>query len=252
LRFLAERVVGQLDFGGFVSSASLINNNVSAGNQNLQPPRTTRLELTWEHRFWDRASVTLALRREFIAGLLDNMPVTVNGRTFNTRGNVGNGRRDALEASLVLPLDRIGLTGLTLNAEIEARDTRMRDLVTGELRQFSGSENFSGEFGFTHDIPQWNLRWGAEYDTPTNAIDYRIDEVSRSHGPSHVRAFVEYKPSNEWTIRVFGEQLTQNPSTRDRLIYTGLRNTAPLNFRELRYARNLALFGVNLQYDFGL
>jgi hypothetical protein len=252
LRFLAEREVGQLDFGGFVSSASLINNNVQAGNQNLQPPRTTRLEATWEHRFWERASITVTLRRDFIAGLLDNMPVTVNGRTFNTRGNVGSGRRDTLEASLVLPLDRIGLTGVTVNAEMEARNTRVRDLVTGEIREFSGSEPFSGEIGFTHDIPDWNLRWGAEYDTPTNSIDYRIDEVSRNHGPSHVRAFAEYKPSTAWTIRVFGEQLTQNPSTRDRLIYTGLRNIAPLNFRELRYARNIAMFGVNLQYNFGL
>ena len=252
LRFLAERVVGQLDFGGFVSSASLINNNVSVGNQNLTPPRTTRLELTWEHRFWERASLTVALRREFIAGLLDNMPVTVNGRTFNTKGNVGSGRRDALEASLVLPLDRIGLTGLTINADLEVRDTRVRDLLTGTIRQFSGSENFSGEIGFTHDIPEWNLRWGGEYNTPTNDIDYRIDEVSRSHDPSNMQAFVEYKPSNEWTIRVFGKNLTQTPSTRDRLIYSGLRNTAPVNFRELRYARNIAMFGINLQYNFGL
>jgi hypothetical protein len=192
------------------------------------------------------------VRRDSIAGLLDNMPVTVNGRTFNTRGNVGSGRRDALEASLILPLDRIGLTGVTINAEMEARNTRVLDLVTGQMRQFSGSEPFSGEIGFTHDIAAWNLRWGAEYDTPTNAIEYRIDEVSRSHGPSRVRAFVEYKPSTQWTIRAFGEQLTQNPFTRDRLIYAGLRSTAPLNFRELRYARNLALFGVNLQYNFGL
>jgi hypothetical protein len=252
LRFLVEREVGQLNFGGFVSSANLINNNVQAGNQNLQPPRTTRLEATWEHRFWERASITVTARREHIAGLLDNMAVTVNGRTFNTRGNVGSGRRDALEASLILPLDRIGLTGVTLNAEMEARNTRVLDLVTGAMRQFSGSEPFSGEIGFTHDIPEWNLRWGAEYDTPSNSIDYRIDEVSREHDPSNVRAFIEYKPSTAWTIRVFGEELTQNPATRDRLVYTGLRNTAPVNFRELRYERSLALFGVNLQYNFGL
>ena len=67
-----------------------------------------------------------------------------------------------------------------------------------------------------------------------------------------MQAFVEYKPSNEWTIRVFGKNLTQTPSTRDRLIYSGLRNTAPVNLRELRYARNIAMFGINLQYNFGL
>ena len=65
-------------------------------------------------------------------------------------------------------------------------------------------------------------------------------------------AFVEYKPSTQWIVRIFGENLTQNPFTRDRLVYTGLRNMAPVDFRELRYQRNLALFGLNLRYNFAL
>lgn len=251
LRFLAEREVGQLSFGGFVSSANLINNNVSAGNQNLTPSRTTRLELTWEHRFWERGSITVAARREFIAGLLDSMPVTLNGRTFNTTGNVGNGRRDVWEASLVLPLDNLGLAGLTLQASGELRETRMRDLVTGTLRGFSGSEPHGGEIGFTHDLPQWNLRWGMEFEAHAYATDYRIDEVSRSFNPSSLEAFVEYKPSPDWTLRLFGQDLTKIPYRRERLVYGGLRNIAALSYREVRQLNNGALYGFNIQYNFG-
>jgi len=83
-------------------------------------------------------------------------------------------------------------------------------------------------------------------------IEYRIDEIDARHNPSRVRLFVEYKPMPDWTIRVFGEELAQIPFTRDRLIYTGLRDSAPLNYRELRHLNNGALFGVNLQYNFGL
>lgn len=251
-RFLAERVVGQLNFNGFVSSANLINSNVQAGNQNLTPPRTTRLEFTWEHTFWERGSITVKLRREFISGLLDNIPVTINGRTFNTNGNIGNGRRDVLEANLTLPLDNIGLTGLTLTGEAQLRDTRVRDLVTGSLREFSGSQPFGGEIGFTHDLPQWNLRWGAELDSATQGIDYRIDEMTRVHNPSGLEIFAEYKPLPEWTVRIFGQDLTANPHLRDRTVYAGLRNTAPVNFRELRSLNSGALYGMNLQYNFGL
>jgi hypothetical protein len=251
-RFLAERVVGQLNFNGFVSSANLINNNVQAGNQNLTPPRTTRLEFTWEHTFWERGSITVKLRREFISGLLDNIPVTINGRTFNTSGNIGNGRRDVAEANFILPLDNIGLDGLTLTGEAQLRDTRVRDLVTGSLRPFSGSQPFGGEIGFTHDLPQWNLRWGAEMDFVTHGTDYRIDEVTRVHNPSQLEIFAEYKPSPAWTLRVFGQDLTANPHVRDRIVYGGLRNTAPVNFRELRHLNNGAIYGMTLQYNFGL
>jgi len=249
-RFLAEREVGQLSFGGFVSSANLINNNVQAGNQNLAPPRTTRLEATWEHRFWDRGAITLTARRDFIAGLLDNIPVTLNGRTFNTRGNIGSGRRDVLEGNLILPLDRIGLTGFTLLLNGNLSDTRVRDLVTGELRAFSGAAPHDGEIGFTHDIPAWNIRWGGEFDASTYSTEYRIDEVGRSHNASTLEFFVEYKPSTAWTFRIFGRELTQVPFVRDRTVYAGLRNTAPVSFYEVRKLNNGALYGFAVQYNF--
>jgi hypothetical protein len=250
LRLVAEREVGQLDFNGFVSSASLINNNIQAGNRNLAPPRTTRLEATWEHRFWERGSITVSYRRDFIAGLLDNIPVTTNGRTFNTRGNIGSGRRDVFEANLTLPLDNIGLDGFTLLLNGNLSDTRVRDLVTGQLREFSGASPHDGEIGFTHDIPAWNIRWGGEFDASTYSTDYRIDEVSRNHGTSTLEFFVEYKPSRDWTFRIFGQQLTQIPSRRERTVYAGLRNAAPINFHEVRQTNYGALYGLNVQYNF--
>jgi outer membrane receptor protein involved in Fe transport len=252
LRLLAEREAGQLDFNGFASSASLINNNVSAGNRNLLPARTTRLELSWEHRFWQRASITLSARREFIAGLLDHIPVTVNGRTFDTIGNAGAGRRDRLQASLILPLDNLGLTGVTLNAAGTLSDTRLRDPVTGILRPFSGEEPQEGALGFTQDLPRWKLRWGGEYDLAASEVDYRIDEVDSRHHPSRLRLFAEFRPSPAWTVRLFGEELAQSPFRRERLIYDGLRGSAKPDYRELRRLNNGALLGVNLQYDFGL
>lgn len=249
-RFLAERQVGQLEFNGFVSSASLINNNVQAGNRNLAPPRTTRLQATWEHRFWERGAITVTYRRDFIAGLLDNIPVTINGRTFNTRGNIGSGRRDVFEADLTLPLDRIGLDGFTLLANGNLSDTRVRDLVTGQVRQFSGAAPHDGEIGFTHDIPAWNIRWGGEYDFSNYSTDFRIDEVNRNHNTSSLEFFVEYKPSNAWTFRLFGEHLSQIPYQRERTVYAGLRNIAPVTFHELRQTNYGALYGLNVQFNF--
>ena len=55
LRLLLEREVGQLDFEDFVGSASLSSSTVTAGNPDLEPDRTWRVEAAWERRFWGRA-----------------------------------------------------------------------------------------------------------------------------------------------------------------------------------------------------
>ncbi len=67
-----------------------------------------------------------------------------------------------------------------------------------------------GEAGFTHDLPQWNLRWGAELDAVSHGTDYRIDEVTSTHNPSRLEVFAEYKPSTAWTVRIYGMNLQYN------------------------------------------
>ncbi len=250
-RFLAERRVGQLDFDGFVSSASLLNNNVSAGNQNLLPDRTTRLELTWEHRFWDRASLTLSARRDSIAGLLDHLPVILNGELFDATGNIGSGRRDEITASLILPLDHLRLAGVTLKFDGTARHSKTRDPVTGALRRFSGSEPLEGTVSFTHDLPASNLRWGLSFGLATQETDYRIDEIDSRHHVSHLNTFVEYKPSAAWTLRLFCQDLAQSAFVRDRTLYDGLRGMVPPSYEERRSLNNGALLGLNIQASFG-
>jgi outer membrane receptor protein involved in Fe transport len=251
VRFLAERRVGQLDFDGFVSSASLTSNTVSAGNRNLLPDRSWRLELAWEHHFWDRASLTLTARRDLITGVLDHLPVTVNGQVFDTTGNAGSGRRDELEASLILPLDRLSLTGMALQFDGTARHSRISDPVTGRARRFSGSEPLEGHADLTQDLPAWKLRWGLGFSLPSQETDYRIDEIDDRHHVSRLSAFVEYRPAPAWRLRLFGQDLAQPAYVRDRRLYDGLRGSVPLDHEERRSLNNGALLGLNIQFDFG-
>lgn len=251
-RLLVERQVGQLDFDAFASSASLSSGTVSAGNRNLLPERTLRLELAWEQHFWDRAALTLTARRDLISGAIDHLAVVTAGGVFDATGNIGNGRRDELEASLSLPLDRLALTGVTLRFDGTLRHSRVTDPVTGLPRRISGSTPLTGRIELTHDLTELNLRWGASFALAEQETDYRIDEIDDRHHVSHLDAFVEYRPLPAWTVKLFAQDLAQSPYVRDRLLYDGLRGQAPLAAEERRALNNGALLGLNVRYDFGL
>ncbi|HJS45880.1 MAG TPA: TonB-dependent receptor [Rhizomicrobium sp.] len=250
LRFLAERVVGQLDFQDFASSTSLNSNVINAGNQNLEPDRTTLLSLTWEYRFWQRASLTLEARREFISHVVDNIPVFSGGRFFNAVGNIGSGRRDMLAANWILPLDEIGLSGVTVNGEMTLLYTEVRDPATGQKRRIDGDKPFATEIDVTYDLPEYDLRLGVNFSTNAHSRAYRINEVTDTHRGVELDAFVEYKPTPEWAFRIFADNVAQSGSFRDREIYSGLRGSAPLSQVEHRALNNGAIYGLNIQRNF--
>lgn len=250
LRLSVERKAGQLDFDGFASSASLSSNTVSAGNRDLMPERALRLELAWEQHFWERASFTLMLRREFVTGVLDHLPVITAMGAFDATGNAGNGRRDELEAVLQLPLERMGLAGVTLQFDATLRHSRVSDPVTGAVRRISGARPLEGRIDFSHDLPQWRLRWGVGFSLPTQEADYRIDEIDARHHVSHLDAFLEYRPLPAWTLRLFAQDLAQSPYVRHRLLYDGLRSAVPPGTEERRRLNNGALLGLNIRFDF--
>ena len=250
LRFLVERQVGQLDFGDFASSASLANATVTAGNQNLEPDRTTRIELEWESRFWERGSLTLTLRRDNVTALVDRIPVFAGGSLFDATGNIGNGRLDLLQAALILPLEQVNLAGVTLQATGRLRHSKVTDPATGLHRRFSQQEPFDGNVAVTHDLPRYNLRWGVSYKLREIESYYRANEFERLSEPSRIEAFVEYKPAAQWTLRLFGKSLGQIPGIRERTIYDGLRGASPISYLERRSLNPGALVGFNVQRTF--
>jgi outer membrane receptor protein involved in Fe transport len=259
LRLLMERQVGQLVFRDFASSTSLNSNTVTGGNKNLEPARSWNLSLAWELHFWKRASLVLEARREFISKVVDRVPVFAGRQVFNAVGNIGNGVRDGLQTNFILPLDELGLAGVTVNGDAAWHHSRVRDPATGMFRQIVGGQTvsapqpvFTTTAEVTYDIPTENLQLGVNLHTHANSheAEYRIDEIDPSHHGFKLGVFVEYKPAPNWTVRVFDRDIGQTAAYRDRYVYAGLRGTAPLNFVEYRKLSNGAVMGIDLQHDF--
>ena len=250
LRLLAEREVGQLDFGDFVGAASLTSGTISAGNADLEPDSLWRIEATYERRF-GAGSFTIAARREWISDLVDQLPVVVDGTVYDAVGNIGAARRDSVEASLKWPLDGIGAKGVVVTADLAARRGRATDPSTGARRPISGDLPVEAKIALTHDIPAWKLRWGGSYAFARTETAFKVEEVEADRLAGRLDLFVEYRPDARWTLRLFGKNLTDSPATRTRDIYAGVRGDSALRYRELRVLRSGRYVGLTVQRSFG-
>jgi len=251
LRFSVERRIGQLNFDDFVSSADLLNNNVEAGNRNLEPDRTTRIELTWQRRFWQRGSLTVTAQRDDVAALIDHIPVfNTDGSVYDANGNIGNGQRDRLQANLTMPLDPLCMAGFTVQAAGNLNHSEVTDPATGQPRPFSGNQPFDGWVSLTKDMPKQRLRLGMTVASPSDYPYYKANEFERDRYPARLSAFVEYRPRPQWTVRLFGERLTQAPTLRDRTIYDGLRGATAIAYVEDRALNTGMMLGINVQHTF--
>ena len=249
-RALIEREVGQLDFEDFVSDPSITSDAVTAGARNLVPESLWRGELTWEHHVGP-SSIVITARREWVSHVVDRVAIVTPEGSFDSVGNLGRGRRDELEADINLPLDHIGLKGLTVQGVAVIRHTRVRDPETGEMRRISDEAPYETQVEITQDLPAQRLRIGVTYVVAGAETKYKADEIEADRLDGRLEAFIEYKPDPRWTLRVFGRNLTDSPSVREREIYDGLRRRDRVGFREVRILRSGPAFGLNVQRTFG-
>ena len=253
LRFLYEREAGQLDFRNFVSFVMVSIASVTSGNKSQVPSTLWRKEVAWEHRFSNSGSVVLTGRREEISDVLDRVALTEKGTTYDAAGNIGNGFREELQLDMILPLDWTGVPGFTLQGTGLYRVSGVKDPANGLGRRISFDAPEEGKVSLTHDIPAWNLRWGAIYNHDVEKNQLRYNEIRGDHLYSRVDAFVEYKPASEWLIRVFGRNLTDAPDYRSRTTYLGggIRGLVPVDYVEQRPLSFGPGFGINIQRTFG-
>src|SRR3546814_15428968 len=94
----------------------------------------TTLFRSWERRIGD-GSLVVAAQHESISNLVDRVVVVSDDGTFDSAGNIGHATRDEVEANLNLPLDPLGLRGLTVQGNALFRRRRVRDPLTGATRR---------------------------------------------------------------------------------------------------------------------
>jgi hypothetical protein len=218
----AERSVGQLDFSDFAASADATDDRVIAGNQNLSPDRTDRLEGTLDYQFGKRGAFSVELFYEWKDDVLERILMPSGGQA---RANVGNAKRWGLEANATLTTDEV-LKGGLLEIEIFAKDSSFLDPLTGEARRLHDFTPLEYYIDFRHDIPSTRWAWGVEYDSDYNWHGYYVDEFEDFEAKDRWDAYVETAQFLGAKMRLSAFYIGGVERDRIRYLYEGTRGGA--------------------------
>jgi hypothetical protein len=235
LRFLLERDVSQLDFTEFASVVSLFDGTVDLGNPNLEPERTWRSTLEWEHRFGAKGVVTLSAFHDAVEAVQDQIPLA---GLFDGPGNLGDGQRSGMRLDATAPLDWMGLPGGELRVKGMVQDSSVTDPVTGETRRFSDEPDWSYSIDVRQALPDLKLAWGALFERADEVDQYRLREL-RTTGwdDSNFDAYVETTAISGLVVRFTVADVLLPQEIRERQFFTPARGASALpSSIETRYA----------------
>jgi hypothetical protein len=132
-----------------------------------------------------------------------------------------------------------------------AQFSSIRDPLTGEKRPLSSFTDRLLEADFRHDIPRSNWAYGVEASYSHRTFAFRLNEVGRQfEGPVWAGAFVENKDVYGLTVRAGVGNLLNARSRWNRTVYTGRRNSAPIDFTETRNRLIGPIFSLSVKGTF--
>jgi hypothetical protein len=213
LRFRFYRDVGQLDFEDFVSAADITSSIVDAGNPNLRPERSWRLEAAGDWRFGDDGAFSLTLYRWFIEDAFDLIPLGPPGDQLDAPGNIGDADAYGARVSFALPLP----LDAELRLDAMAQRSEATDPLTGEDRAISGFDESALTIGFRQDIAAF--AWGIDYERETEAPSYRLDRIEDEQDAEEFSLWVETTAFGTVKLRAWGANLSDDADTRARRLF---------------------------------
>ncbi|MBX3478109.1 MAG: TonB-dependent receptor [Brevundimonas sp.] len=232
LRLSYERQVGQLDFGDFVASSEVDLGQVTAGNPDLVPDKTDAFEIVYERRFWNEAVLELLAAHVEIKDFVGIIPL-VGG--FDAVGNIGDGTMDQGQVKLTLPLDRLGVPNARFQARATWSHSEITDPVTGETVAFPGNDGFGCGVAFNQDLRGGRWSYGFDHGCDRDAgYNYRTRELRRTDKTAFIMVYGQWKPRPDLTVRLEVGNADPRILGRERWVYAGNRDTAPLSFHEVQ------------------
>lgn len=246
VRLRVEREVGQLNFDDFVASSNVAaTGTVVAGNPDLTPQQAWVYEAAYEQRFWGAGAALITVRRFEITDTVDRGPARdsrgviirdpVTGLPAADRpDNIGPGTKTEVQASLTLPLDRLGIRSGQLKVQSTWRDTKVIDPLDGRSREISQAHPIDWEAHYSQDIPSFNATWGFDVIGGYRERFFRLAEIETQKFSPWVVLFTEYKPRKDLSIRVEANGVTFRNSRRIREVYIGPRNLGRLDYTDVR------------------
>lgn len=219
LRGSLERTVTQLDFGDFVANFDNEDDQVDAGNPDLEPEKAWELKLTWERRLANDSGVLEAqVFYSDVEDHIDNIRVT---DSISAAGNIGDAEYYGVTLKGSWRLAAIGLEGAVLDTTATLQDSGTTDPFTGRSREMSERREREYSLNFRHDVARWRLNYNIEVDWngEQHANDINFRETSTAVEP-RAHLGIQYRLTERILLWYEGRVIVggKERRTRDRFV----------------------------------
>lgn len=227
LRAMVEKSVRQLSFSDFVAATDNSDNdsNTQAGNANLEPETFLTADFRAEYRLPDDIGVIDAgiMYMEHYDKIERIDVSTSETNIASANGNIGDGDMWIVRLNSAIRMKMFDLPNLLVTTSLQVRDSEIEDPFLGITRRFTNYERGRVELGFRHDVPRFNMNYGASWNNrfDGNIKRYDIDDIEVTSGDPMVNAFVEFVAFGGTTFRFDARNATDMQQCRDRLRYVG-------------------------------
>jgi hypothetical protein len=250
----AKRVVAQLNFYDFISSAELSTDRINAGNPDLVPQQTWQFRGMVEHPILGDGVAKLDVGYDLVNDLQDRVLICDPEHPtvcFDAPGNLGTGKRYFATLTLDAPLAQIGLKGLRVKLDGTLQRTRVDDPISGDPRNWSDFfPDWQWNIDVRHDIGKWS--YGFVVSDRDRFTFFRTDEFDTNfNGGPYGTAFVEFRPRNGTTITLDLDNALDTSGNRNRLLFRPNRAQPDVVINEFRERNRHLNFGLTLKQSFG-
>lgn len=249
LRASVDRLVSQLNFDDFVSSAEIANDRVNSANPEIEPERTWRWSLLLERKVLTEGSVRVVLNYDQVEAVVDRIPT---GLGFDGPGNLGDGTRVWSETTLDLPLDAFKVPGGRFNLRWILQDSDVPDPYTNTGRYFSSEVPWSLSWNFRQDLRGRKWAWGVNYYADGELPQYRLNEIDAWNTKNlNFGAFAELRPTAKTTLTLRANNVLDRRIYRRRDFFSPDRSAPERFAHEDRIRYSGVTYTLELKRSFG-
>jgi len=256
LRGVIEKRVRQLSFSDFVASTDNEDedSNTFAGNTDLTQEWLWDYNVNLEYRLPNDAGVVdgniFYHQHKDRISRIDVSPSEDNLQSAN--GNIGDGTVLGMRLNASIRMGMINLPNLLVTSNLSVVDSEITDPFLGIERRFSQMGRGRWSLSFRHDIPQWNLNWGASWNNrfDGNQYTYDIDDYYTTLGEPNTSLFAEYITDGGISFRFDARDVTSNEQCRERRRFVGRISAGILEEIENRCSRRGTVLSLKISSTF--
>ncbi|MCB1670059.1 MAG: TonB-dependent receptor [Gammaproteobacteria bacterium] len=230
LRGSIEKIVNQLSFSDFVAATDDQDedSNTFSGNANLRQEWLWAYKLSSEYRLPnDTGVVDASLFYHQHHDVIERIDVSKSETSLDSaNGNIGDGIMYGLQINASVRMRMLNMPNLLVTSNWGVQDSEITDPFTGEDRRFNRYGRGRWSLAFRHDIPEWSVNWGGQWNNRFDGNEkvYDIDEVTDFVGEPMVNLFGEWISPRGTSWRFDVRDMTNNNQCSERTRFIGRRS----------------------------